>query len=319
MAKQSKYSINGFFCLIVLVLGLWNGSVSEAKEIAVIWDTKSAMVSNVVMGFLPKMRELAPDLKVSLYRELNNMEDVKRVFHECEPKVDGIVLLRSSGAKFLGTVTPKVPCFIGACNDPTELGVIKSLDAPEGMVTGVTYAIPYKKRFDIILSLFPNTKSVALLAQKGHPSGPIEQAATKEECTRRGISYKEVVASDLNDLVSQTRSLGKTDLIIVSNTQLVMDNVVSLLPIVNATKTPIFSYADKPVKSGAVAGIAADDTKLGAMLAESVVDVIVNRKPIAKVPVKMDPNPKLSINEGMMRSLGLQFPDNILKNATVLR
>jgi putative tryptophan/tyrosine transport system substrate-binding protein len=95
--------------------------------------------------------------------------------------------------------------------------------------------------------------------------------------------------------------------------------VISLLPIANAAKTPIFSYADKPVKSGAVAGIAANDTKLGAMLAESVVDVVVRGKPISQVPVKMDPNPKLTINEGMMRSLGLQFPESVLKTATILR
>jgi putative tryptophan/tyrosine transport system substrate-binding protein len=319
MTKHFQYWVR--FCLLLSVplLGLLNCSVSEAKEIAVIWDTKSAMVSNVVMGFLPKMRELAPDVKVSLHRELTNMEEVKRIFQECETKVDGIVLLRSSGAEYLATITPKVPSFVGACNNPMELGVIKNMDAPEGMVTGVTYFIPYKKRFDIILSLFPNVKSVALLVEKGHPSGPIEQAGTREECKRRGISYKEVVASDLNDMLAQTRSIGNVDLFIITNTRLAMDNLVNILPIANESKTPIFSYADKPVKSGAVAGIAANDTKLGAMLAESVVDVVVNGKPISKVPVKMDPDPNLTVNEGMMRSLGLQFPESVLKGATALK
>ena len=104
-----------------------------------------------------------------------------------------------------------------------------------------------------------------------------------------------------------------------SNTRLVMDNVVSLLPITNPMGTPIFSYADRPVKAGAVAGIAADDRKLGAMLAESVVDVLVNGKPISQVPVKMDPNPKLTINEPMMLSLGLKFPESIMKEAATVR
>jgi len=99
----------------------------------------------------------------------------------------------------------------------------------------------------------------------------------------------------------------------------VMDSVTSLLPITNVTKTPMFSYADKPVKSGAVAGIAADDIKLGAMLAESVVDVMVRDKPIAQVPVKLDPQPKLTVNDGMMRSLGFNFPEAILKEATIFR
>jgi putative ABC transport system substrate-binding protein len=58
-----------------------------------------------------------------------------------------------------------------------------------------------------------------------------------------------------------------------------------------------------------------DEAKLGAMLAQSVVDVLVNRKPISSIPVKIDPDPTICINEGMMKSLGLKFPDAILKRA----
>ena len=263
-----------FFSIMIVLVGLLSllasTRISEAKEIAVIWDTKSAMVSNVVMGFLPAVRQLAPDLKVTLYRELKDMEEAKRVFHECESKVDGIVFLRSSGAEYLGKVTPKVPCFIGACNNPQELGVIKNLNAPEGVVTGVTYFIPYEKRFDIIRNLFQNVKSVALLVERGHPSGPIEQAGTSAECKRRGISYKEVVASDLKELLGGTKDIGPVDLVILTNTRLVMDNATSLLTITNATKPPIFSYADKPVKSGAVAGIAGHSGLLANCTGKSV-------------------------------------------------
>jgi len=312
-----------FFAIIFVFLGLMcvMGITpnSEAKEIAVIWDTKSAMVDELMMGFFATIRQLAPDLKVTPYRERKSMEEAKRVFQECETKVDGIVFLRSSGAEFLASVTPKVPCFVGACNNPQEIGVIKNLNAPEGMVTGVTYFIPYNERFSIIRRLFPNVRSVALLVQRGHPSGPIEQAGTSAECKRLGISYKEVVASSLEELLNQTRNLGGVDLLILTNTALVMDHVTSLLTVTNPQKTPMFSYADKPVKAGAVAGIAADDSKLGSMLAESVVEVVVRNKQISQVPVKLDPKPKLTINEGMMRSLGLNFPETVLKEATLVR
>lgn len=316
-----KASISSIVFLVLSFATFVPGLVgwSHAKEIAVIWDTKSAMVTNLVMGFLPAIREIAPDLKVTVYRELKDMDEAKRTFHDCESTVDGIVLLRSSGAEYLSKVDPKVPCFIGACNNPSELGVIKNLKTPEGKVTGVTYFIPYEERLNIIKSLFPNIKSVALLVEKGHPSGPIEQAGTRSECEKRGIAYKEVVAANLPELLQKTKDLGKVDLYIITNTRLVMDNIVNLLPIANPSKTPMFSYADKPVKSGAVAGVAADDTKLGAMLAESVVDVIIKGKPISAVPVKMDPAPRISINENMMKGLELKFPDSILERAQMIR
>ena len=306
--------------VLVAALGVFGTAMADQKEIAVIWEGKSRMTTNVAMGLLPGLRQLAPDLKVTLYRELKDIQAAEKIFRECEPKVDGIVFLRSSGAQFLATVNPKVPCFVGGCNNPQELGTIKNLNAPEGKITGVTYFIPYEKRFEIIKGLFPNTKRIGLLLEKGHASTPIEQQGTREQCDRLGITYNEVVASNLKELLDGTKRLsGSVDLFIISSTRLVMDNIVNLLPILNPAKIPTFSFAEEPVKAGAVAGVAADDAKLGRFLAESVVDVVVKGKPVAQVPVKTDPDPRITINEPMMNSLGLKFPDAMLKKAELVR
>jgi putative tryptophan/tyrosine transport system substrate-binding protein len=306
--------------VLFTALGVFGTATADQKEIAVIWEGKSRMTNNVAMGLLPGLRQLAPDLKVTLYRELKDIQAAEKIFYECEPKVDGIVFLRSSGAQFLATVDPKVPCFVGGCNNPAELGTIKNLNTPEGKITGVTYFIPYEKRFEIIKSLFPNTKRIGLLVEKGHASTPIEQQGTREQCNRLGITYNEVVASNLKELMDGTRQLlGSVDLFIISSTRLVMDNIVNLLPVLNAAKMPTFSFAEEPVKAGAVAGVAADDAKLGGFLAESVVDVVAKGKPVSQVPVKTDPDPRISINESMMKSLGLKFPDAILKKAELVR
>ena len=307
---------------LVLAMGLmvpWN-SYAGPKKIAVIWDSKSMMPSNVNSAMLPKLRQLAPDLEVEIHRQLKDMQEAEKVFRDCETRVDAIVFLRSSGAEFLAKANPKIPCFVGACNNPVDLGAVKNLNAPEGKITGVTYFIPYDKRFDLITALFPGAKRVGLLVEQGHPSGPIEQKGTQQECARRGFRYEEVVASNLNQLLEGTKKLvGTVDLLILSNTRLVMDNTINLLQISNPAKIPLFSYADTPVKSGAVAGVAADDFKLGGMLAESVVDVVVKGKPVSQVPVKIDPDPRISVNESIMKTLGLTFPETIMKKAELLK
>jgi putative tryptophan/tyrosine transport system substrate-binding protein len=293
---------------------------AASKSVAVIWEGKAEMANRVAMGFLAKVRTLVPDLEVKQYRQLESLQAAEQVFRECENKMDGIVFLRSSGAQFLATAEPKVPCFFGGCNNPVELGVVKNLNAPGGKVTGVTYWIPYQKRFEIIMSLFPNTKSVGLLVEKGHPGGLIEAQGTREQCKRVGIAYNEAGASDLSTLLDGVKKLaGRVDLILIPANRLISDNMVNMLPILNAAKTPTFSFADAPVKSGAVAGVAADDVKLGELLAESVVDVLIKRKPISQVPVKMDEDPKISVNESMMKRLDLKFPEQILKKAEIVR
>jgi putative ABC transport system substrate-binding protein len=310
--------------VIVVVLGAAlagaGTAVAATKYVAIIWEGKSEMTNRTAMGFLATLRTLAPEVEVKQYRHLKNMQEAQEVFQESEKTMDGIVFLRSSGAQFLATVNPKVPCFVGGCNNPAELGVIKNLQAPEGKITGVTYFIPYEKRFEIIKSLFPSVRSVGILVEQGHPSGPIDAQGTREQCQRLGINYEEVLATNLNTLIEGAKRVApKVDLIVISSTRLAMDSVSNLLSVLNSTKTPMFSYADAPVRSAAVAGIAADDIKLGGLLAESVVDVLIKGKPISQVPVKMDLDPKICINEAMMKGLGLKFPDAILKRAELVR
>lgn len=272
------------------------------------------MADSVLKGFTQRMAEIAPGMAINVYPELRNMKDTEDTFRQAEGSSKGIVFLRSSGAEFLAKAAPKVPCFIGACNNPEQIGVIKNLGEPEGKVTGVTYFIPYQKRFDLLTKLFPKVRSVALLVEAGHPSSPIEQEGTRAECARRGIAYHEVVASNLGQLTKGAQELvGKVDLFIITNTRLVMDNVTSILFITNPAKIPVFSYAQHAVKRGAAAGMAADDTKLGQMLADSVVDVVVRGLPISRVPVKMDASPLVLVNESVMQSLGLALPATMAK------
>jgi len=318
MKKAAVLAVSALVLLIVV--GTASLTCAAEKKVAVMWEGKTGMAKRVCMGFLHKMKELAPTVETTTRIEIKDMVEAGNVFHEFEKTMDGIVFLRSSGAEFLAKVDPKVPCFVGGANNPLYLGTIKNLDAPEGKVTGVTYFIPYERRFEAIRSLFPNVKSVGLLLQKGHPGTPIDQEGTRAQCNRLGLEYHEVVAGDSKELLAETQKLvGKVQLLIMSSTGLVIDNAIGLVGISNREKTPIFSYAEGRAKLGATAELAADDEKLGAMLAGSVFDVVVRGRPVSQVPVKMDPEPRLIINDASVKSLGMTLPPEVLSRAEVIK
>ncbi len=126
-------------CAAFMIVGEVSREVSAAeRKIVVMWVGKSHRPTDLILGFLPKLRELAPDVQVKLHRQLKSMDEAEAIFLDAEKTMDGIVFLDSTGAEFLATADPKIPCFVGATNNPVDLGVMKSLDAPEGKVTGVT-------------------------------------------------------------------------------------------------------------------------------------------------------------------------------------
>jgi putative ABC transport system substrate-binding protein len=65
-------------------------------------------------------------------------------------------------------------------------------------------------------------------------------------------------------------------------------------------------------------GFVAEDQKLGRMLAESLVDVVIKGKKIGAVPVKVDPKPMFYVNAKTAQKIGVEVPFQILQAATVV-
>jgi putative ABC transport system substrate-binding protein len=278
------------------------------------------MVEAVAAGFSSQLNTVAPDLEIEWRKELADTDEADRTFKECETQTDAIVFLGSPGAQYLASNPPKIPCFVGACNDPEALGVVTNSHAPDKNITGVTYAIPIAKRFDVLKDLFPNVRSVALLLTKDHPSSSIDQMRTKAECERRTIAYHEVWVESAADMTPKLKEMvGKADLFIIGTSRVPMDNVATILAVANPARIPVFSYAKKPVASGATAGMAADDGKLGQMLADSVADVVIGNRPVSQVPIKTDPHPQILLNQVMMRAFKVGIPERLLDWATIVK
>ncbi len=216
----------GFAILIMLtILGAVispEGVSASGKKIAVMWMGESLPARINLRGFLPRLKEIAPDLEVTVKMNVENMQTAEKLFREFESSMNGIVFLRTSGAEFLSTASPSVPCFVGATTNPEFFGTIKHLNAPEGKITGVTYFIPYEQRFAAIKQIFPTIKSVCLLLEKDHPSVNIEKKGTSEQCEKLGIAYNEIIASNQEELVRGAKEMApKVELFIIANHHLV--------------------------------------------------------------------------------------------------
>ena len=312
---------NNWYKTLVGLLGIcflltWI-SPALAVEIGVAWAGKSGMTKRVVKGFEKGMAEKAPDIKIEYHRELDSMNSLAQLANKWDKEKDAMVLLRSNAAKWLAKTPPSIPTFIGGCNNPVQLGTVKNLDAPEGKITGVTYFLPLDQQFDIFKGIIPEMKSVLLLLEKGHPSSPIDQKDTRAITQKLGIEYHDAFCKSVDDLVSAVnRYKERVSAIIIGNAALVMDNTPAI--VAAAGTTPVLSYSSKPVKMGALGGFAADDEKLGYMLAGSLVDVLKNHKAIKDEPVKVDPKPKFYLNAKTAEKIGIKIPYYIIEAATVI-
>lgn len=303
--------------ITVICLFSTGTSNAAALDIGIAWVGPSGMANRVFNGFEQGIKEMAPKVVIDCQKELDSMDRLAEIVEHWEKEKSAMVILRSNGAEWLGKNPPAIPTFIGACNHPEQLGVIQHMDVPEGNITGVTYFLPAEKQFAIFQAVLPKMQSILLLLERDHPSSVIDQSQTKAVCGKRGIQYHEAFCDSPESALEAVRQYrDNVSAIIIGNQALNIDNANGIVQA--AGKTPVFSFSAKPVQAGALGGFVADDEKLGYMLAESVVDVLVKGEAVQAVAVKMDPNPKFFVNSTTAQTLGLEIPYAVLETAAIV-
>jgi putative tryptophan/tyrosine transport system substrate-binding protein len=301
---------------LVFSIGLAVGSEPGAgKKIGVMWMTKSGMADRVARGFMGRIKELAPGVELEFEMALPDPVSTKRVYRRFQDEKDALIFLRSHGAEWLAANPPRIPSFIGAASNPERLGLMPDMSRPDGLATGVTYYLPVARQFELYRQLFPELKSVGLLIMTGHPSSAIEDSETRAACEQFGIEYRVASCGDKPGLVTAVKQLrDQVDLFILGNQNLLIDNSAVVATI--AGMTPVMSYSQKPIGKGALGGLVPDDAKLGALLAESVIDVLLGGKSVAEVPVKSDSSPRFLIDSRRLSQLGLTLPESLQEIAS---
>jgi putative ABC transport system substrate-binding protein len=293
-------------------LPAYSGNLS----LGIAWAGKSGMTRRVVVGMEEVLEEYASQIRLEWHKELADLAALEAVAQRFQQEKDGMVILRSTGAKYLKNNPPSIPSFIGGCNDPTQIGVINNMQAPEGNVTGVTYALSYDVQFKTFLAIMPDITSVLLLVEKDHPGSEVDIAGTEKTCRKNGITFNKTICASKEDIVNSIKGYhGKVSAFILGNQALIFDNAGIIADA--AGTTPTFAYTANPVKEGVLCGLSADDKKLGRMLGKSIIDVLVYKKPISQVPVKVDAEPILSVNMTTAKTIGIEIPIGILKIAKI--
>jgi len=305
-------------CVVVLMalLALCFSSNLYAVDIGVAWEGKSGMANTVIKGFDEGIK--GSGINVEYQKDLASVDELVKVMSRFQKEKAGMVILRSTGAELLIKNPPTIPTFLGACNNPAKLGVVKNMKAPEGNITGASYYIPGIIHVELIKTILPGVKSVMLLLDKEHPSAPIENEETKAGCATLKITYHGKMCSSVDEILTAVKeNKDKVSAFIIGTQALVFDNTPKIIDA--AGKTPVFAYSEKPIKSGALGGYVANDEKLGKMLAQSVIDVLLKGKAIKDVPIKFDPQPIFYLNGNTYKKLGLEIPPNVLGAAKIIQ
>ncbi len=305
----------GLLGVIMFGMCIFGGTPSwgEPIPVGVAWESPSGMADRVLLGM---QQTLPTEITLDIRKNLEGPEALREVIAEFESTKKAMVILRSSGAIVLAPRSLTIPTFIGAANNPMELGVAESLTKPKKNLSGVTYYLPARMKLETFQQIYPDLANVLLLVEEGHPSSPIDMRETEEAAPDLGLSVEVVSCKTIEEAQKAIEESPENISVILGSQALFIDGASALVQA--AGKRPIFSYSEKPVEKGAFCGVVAEDVKLGTILGNMVSKVLLQGVDVNSLGIETDPDPKLLLNVSRIEALGLNIPYDLLETATLI-
>ena len=256
-----------------------------------------------------KAKELGVTFGYTRYNGQGDATTLNQIGAELVGKgVDLIVPIATPAVKIMQSATEdtEIPIVFSAVSDPVGSGIVDALDAPGGRITGTSDALNTKGLLDLMLAQNPDTKTVGLLYSKSEDSSKQPIADAKAYLESKGIRCVEKTGTTTDEITSAVDALiaEKVDAVFTPTDNTVMTAELAIYEKFLNAKIPQYCGADSFALNGAFVGYGVDYTALGKMTADMVVQVLVDGKSPATLPVATFDNGIAMINTDSCTALG---------------
>jgi len=223
------------------------------------------------------------------------------------------VLMTGGGAvtRVAQAVTTTVPIIFSNANDPVQDGIVKSLNRPEGNITGTysfnTALLP--KRLELLRQLVPNARMVGFLVNPNNASTDnqirIIQSAARTLDVETILVLNATTAGDVDAVFASLMQRSIDGLVMGSDQffQVQQDQVIALAA---RYRLPTIYEWSEFVRAGGLASYSADRVEMYRQMGVYVGRVLNGAKPV-ELPVMQPTKFELVINLKTARSLGLKI------------
>lgn len=232
---------------------------------------------------------------------------------------DMIIAIATPSAQAALGETTKTPIIFSAVTDPIAAGLVKSLEAPGGNVTGTSDAVSATKIIDLALKITPNMKTIGALYSAGEVNSVSVVEELKKYADEKGIKVVEATIMNSSEIQQAAQSLiGKNvDAVFSPIDNTVASAMPNVVQVLNQAKVPFYVAADSMVADGGLATDGVNYVELGKATGTMAAKVLNGAEP-ATMPVQTMSNTQIYINPTTAKQIGIEIPKDILDQATIL-
>ncbi|MEM1483678.1 ABC transporter substrate binding protein [Oscillospiraceae bacterium PP1C4] len=297
-------------------------SAGEIKKIGLVQIVEHPSLNQIRESFTAEMEVLgygADKVQIDYQNAQGDQSNLNSICQKfAGDKKELIVAIATPSALSAAAAAPKTPLVFSAVTDPIAANLVKSLEKPEGLITGTSDAIPVDQVFALMKKLTPNVKTVGMIYNLGEVNSVSVIKQAKAYCDANGIAYTEATVTNSSEVQQAAQSLvGKCEAIYSPIDNTVASAMPVLSQVAKQAKLPVYPGADSMVIDGGFATVGIDYTLLGKQTA-AMVAKILGGTPISEIPVETLNDFSTIINKTTADELGIKIPQDVLSSAIVV-
>lgn len=275
-------------------------------------------------GFIAALKDNGYEEGKNVSYEIQNAEGSQDTALQIANKfvtsnVDLILAIATPSAQAVQTATEgtSIPVLFTAVTDPVTAGLVNTLEAPGGHMTGTTDMNPIREQLELIPSL-TDGKRVGIIYNSGESNSEIQVEIAKKEAKDLGLSIVERAITNTSEVKQAADALvGKVDAIYVPTDNTVVSALQSVLSVAEANHIPVIAGEGESVKEGALLTYGIDYYKLGYQTGEMAVRILKGEAKPDAMPVESQKDLKLYVNVTAAKKAGIVLPQDLIDRADV--
>lgn len=229
-------------------------------------------------------------------------------------KPDVLVGIATPSAQALASATKTIPIVFSAVTDPVGAKLLKSMQAPEGNVTGLSDLSPVGQHVELMAQIVPGLKTIGVVYNPGEANAVSLLELLQKEAKARGYKVAAAAANRTAEVKTAALSAaGKSEILYAITDNTVASAIAALVGAANSAGVPVFGAETSYVDSGAVAAVGFDYYQIGVQTAEYVAAILRGKKP-SELPARVAKGTDIVINPAAAKKLGVSLPAALTKN-----
>lgn len=256
--------------------------------------------------------------KQNAQADQSNLQNIAHRF--VNNKVDLICAIATPAAQTVANVTSDIPIVATAVTDYKMAKLVKDNDKPGTNVTGTTDMNPVADQLDLLVKLVPTAKTIGVIYCSSEVNSQLQVEILKKAAAAKGITVKEATVSTVNDIQQAAHSLvGSVQAIYVPTDNVLASAIPTLISVTDEAKLPVICGEGAHVRAGGLATLGVDYYKLGFQAGEMAADILSGKAKPAGMAIQAQKKFKPVINMKSAAKIGLTVPEELLKDAEVIK